>query len=158
MSSPVNHSTELVADLREEPGTDHVTDVAIRLPSAASFELFVGPREPGSSASMPGRGFFSMASVQRMSGRPGVGAGDRSSVLVSPVTLNTVSFARPALPDARWNHSASAQLCITALALALPLWRARQRRGSSRTPAASSSGLRRRRRRRRHRPAGRSAA
>jgi hypothetical protein len=43
---------------------------------------------------MPGRGFLSMASAcSGMSGRDQAsGAGDRSSVLVSPVTLNTVSF------------------------------------------------------------------
>ena len=48
---------------------------------------------------MPGRGFFSMASAcSGMSGRvQASGAGDRSSVLVSPVTLNTVTVSLPAL-------------------------------------------------------------
>lgn len=51
-----------------------------------------GPRLPSSSGVMPGRAFFSIASACiGMSGRVvASGAGDRSSVLVSPVTLNTV--------------------------------------------------------------------
>ena len=71
---------------------------------------------------MPGRGFLSMASAcSGMSGRDQAsGAGDRSSVLVSPVTLNTVSFCEAGTSGRLVNHSASAQDCMTALALALP--------------------------------------
>ncbi len=82
-----------------------------------------GPRTPGSSGVMPSRGFFSMASAcSGMSGRDQAsGAGDRSSVLVSPVTLNTVTFIEAGTSGRLVNHSPSAQDCITALALALPL-------------------------------------
>ncbi len=56
-----------------------------------------------------------------MSGRlQASGAGDRSSVLVSPVTLNTVTVIFFATSGRLVNHSASAQLCITSLANALP--------------------------------------
>ena len=56
-----------------------------------------------------------------MSGRVvASGAGDRSSVLVSPGTLNTVMVIDSGTSGRSVNHSASAQLCITALALALP--------------------------------------
>ena len=48
------------------------------------------------------------------------GAGDKSSVLVSPVTLNTVSFMLSGTAGRLVNHSASAQLCNTDLAFALP--------------------------------------
>jgi hypothetical protein len=67
--------------------------------------------------------FFSMATAcSGMSGRlQASGAGDRSSVLVSPVTLNTVTRHALGTSGRLVNHSASAQLCSTALALALPL-------------------------------------
>ena len=56
-----------------------------------------------------------------MSGRVvASGAGDRSSVLVSPGTLNTVMVRLCGTSGWRVNHSASAQLWSTALALALP--------------------------------------
>ena len=57
-----------------------------------------------------------------MSGRlQASGAGERSSVLVSPVTLKTVTVRLSGTPGREVNHSASAQDCSTALALALPL-------------------------------------
>ncbi|CPM58313.1 Uncharacterised protein [Bordetella pertussis] len=49
------------------------------------------------------------------------GAGDRSSVLVSPGTLKTVTVRLCGTSGRLVNHSASAQLCSTDLALALPL-------------------------------------
>ena len=56
-----------------------------------------------------------------MSGRlQASGAGDRSSVLVSPGTLNTVTGMQRGTSGRTVNHSASAQLCITSLAMALP--------------------------------------
>ena len=72
---------------------------------------------------MPSRGFFNMANAcNGMSGRlQASGAGDRSSVFVSPVTLNTVKVMLCGTSGRLVNHSASAQLCNTALALALPL-------------------------------------
>ena len=81
-----------------------------------------GPRLPSSSGVMPARVFFSIASAcSGMSGRVvASGAGDRSSVLVSPVTLKTVMVRLCGTSGRLVNHSASAQLCITALALALP--------------------------------------
>ncbi|MNN35650.1 hypothetical protein D3C81_1495050 [compost metagenome] len=86
---------------------------------------FTGPRLPSSSGwnAVPSRLFFSMASACiGMSGRVvASGAGDRSSVLVSPGTLNTVMVIDAGTSGRFVNHSASAQLCSTDLALALPL-------------------------------------
>ncbi|MNV54362.1 hypothetical protein D3C71_1465520 [compost metagenome] len=81
-----------------------------------------GPRLPSSSGSMPSRLFFSIASAcSGMSGRVvASGAGDRSSVLVSPVTLSTVMVRLSGTCGRLVNHSASAQLCSTPWALALP--------------------------------------
>jgi len=56
-----------------------------------------------------------------MSGRlQASGAGDRSSVLVSPGTLNTVTVIFFSTSGRLVNHSASAHDCSTSLALALP--------------------------------------
>jgi hypothetical protein len=90
--------------------------------AASASICLIGPREPGSSASIPGRGFFSIASAcSGMSGRDQAsGAGERSSVLVSPVTLKTVSFCKAGTFGREVNHSPSAQEFITALALTLP--------------------------------------
>ena len=83
---------------------------------------FTGPRLPSSSGVMPGRGFFSIArACSGMSGRlHASGAGDRSSVLVSPPTLKTVTVRLAGTSGRLVNHSASAQLCSTAFAWALP--------------------------------------
>ena len=83
----------------------------------------IGPTLPGSSGSMPGRAFFSMArACSGMSGRlQASGAGERSSVLVSPVTLKMVTVRLAGTSGREVNHSASAQERRTALALALPL-------------------------------------
>ncbi len=56
-----------------------------------------------------------------MSGRlHASGAGERSSVLVSPATLNTVTVIFCGTSGREVNHSASAQLFRTACAWALP--------------------------------------
>ena len=57
---------------------------------------------------IPERGFFSMASAcSGMSGRDQAsGAGDRSSVLVSPVTLKTVTFIEAGTSGRLVNHFA----------------------------------------------------
>ena len=56
-----------------------------------------------------------------MSGRlQASGAGERSSVLVSPGTLKTVTVIFSGTLGRLVNHSASAQLWMTALARALP--------------------------------------
>jgi hypothetical protein len=39
MSSPVNHSTELVADLRRGTGTDHVADVGDQVALGARLRV-----------------------------------------------------------------------------------------------------------------------
>ena len=72
----------------------------------------IGPRLPSSSGVMPSRLFLSIASACKgISGRlQASGAGDKSSVLVSPVTLNTESFKLWGTSGREVNHSASAQL------------------------------------------------
>ena len=87
MSSPMNQSTEFVADLRLEPVPTTSPTYASGKPFALSSSICAG------ASWMPSLGFLSMASAWRgMSGRDHAsGAGDRSSVLVSPVTLNTVT-------------------------------------------------------------------
>ena len=84
---------------------------------------FTGPRLPSSSGVMPGRAFLCIASAcSGMSGRlQASGAGDRSSVLISPATLKMLTVMLCGTSGRLVNHSASAQLCSTALALALPL-------------------------------------
>ena len=130
MSSPVNHSTLLVADLRDDPVPTTSPTYATTAPEACALACSalicaMGPRLPSSSGvkGAPSRLFFSMASAcSGMSGRlQASGAGDRSSVLVSPGTLNTVSLMLCGTSGREVNHSASAQLCSTPLACALPL-------------------------------------
>ena len=67
---------------------------------------------------MSGRPFFNIANACKgISGRlQASGAGDKSSVLVSPETLNTVTFKLSGTVGRLVNHSASAQLCMTSLA------------------------------------------
>ena len=148
MSSPMNQSTEFVADLRLEP-------VPTTSPTYASGKPFVLSSSICAGASwMPSLGFLSMASAWRgMSGRDHAsGAGDRSSVLVSPVTLNTVTVIFSGTGGRRVNHSASAHDCITraacslpALALASTSWKASNTRrvplswSAARGPSAGSS-------------------
>ncbi|MCY1172973.1 hypothetical protein D9M73_131220 [compost metagenome] len=71
---------------------------------------------------MPSRAIFSMArACSGMSGRDQAsGAGDRSSVLVSPGTLNTVRVYLSAMAGREVNHSPAAQDSRTALACVLP--------------------------------------
>src|SRR3954463_267231 len=122
MSSPVHHSTLLVADLRDEPVPTTSPTYATTLPLAfSSWISLTGPRLPSSSGVMPGRGFLCIASAcSGMSGRlHASGAGERSSVLISPETLKTVSLMDWGTSGRLVNHSASAQLCSTALAYLL---------------------------------------
>ena len=83
-----------------------------------------------------------------MSGRDHAsGAGERSSVLVSPVTLNTVKVIFSGTFGRVVNHSASAQDCMTRFACALPAlalastsWKAsNMRRVLERQSAAASA-------------------
>ena len=83
---------------------------------------FKGPTEPGCTGSMPSRGIFNIAfACNGMSGRDQAsGAGDKSSVLVSPGTLNTVTVIFSATSGREVNHSPAAHDSITCLAAALP--------------------------------------
>jgi hypothetical protein len=92
MSSPKNHSTELVADLREEPvPTTSPTKATGRPFALISSICFIGPTctvllgcQAVASHLVHGQ------RVQRdVRADQASGAGDRSSVLVSPVTLKT---------------------------------------------------------------------
>ena len=123
MSSPVCQITELVADLREEPVPTTSPTYATGWPLAFnSFSSLIGPISPGLSGVMPSRGFFSIASAcSGISGRVHAsGAGDKSSVLVSPSTLNTVTVIFSGTLGREVNHSASAQDFSTAWACTLP--------------------------------------
>ena len=123
ISSPKNHSTELVADLRDEPvpTTSPTKATGSPLDLIASI-CFIGPVIPCSSGSRPSRVILYMALACRgMSGRDQAsGAGDRSSVLVSPGTLNSTIWMDSATASRLVNHSPSAQLVITASAWLLP--------------------------------------
>ena len=93
MSLPINHNTELVADLRLEPVPTTSPTYANGIPSFfISSICFIGPITPSWSGTMPSRAFFSIANACRgMSGRDHASwAGDKSSVLVSPVTLKAL--------------------------------------------------------------------
>ncbi|CAI8154248.1 MAG: Uncharacterised protein [Pseudidiomarina mangrovi] len=118
ISSPINHNTELVADLRDEP-------VPTTSPTnATGWPFFLSSSICSAALVIPSRGILYMAlACNGMSGRDHAsGAGDRSSVLVSPVTLNTVAVISLASSGRLVNHSAAAHDSITALATALPLF------------------------------------
>mmetsp|Transcript_22464 Transcript_22464/g.56773 ORF Transcript_22464/g.56773 Transcript_22464/m.56773 type:complete len:257 (+) Transcript_22464:3319-4089(+) len=112
------HITEFVADLRDEP----VPTTSPTYASACPFSL--------SSAIccfalwMPSLSFLSIAlACSGMSGRlHASGAGERSSVFVSPVTLNTVTVIFSATFGFAWNHSASAQDSMIAFANSFPFF------------------------------------
>ena len=146
MSSPMNHSTEFVADLREDPVPTTSPTYAIWWPFCFSASICAG------ASVMPSRGFLSIASACRgMSGRDHAsGAGLKSSVLVSPVTLNVVKVIFSGTSGRLVNHSASAQLRITRSACVFPArafastsWNASNIRSvfdsSSAAPSARSS-------------------
>jgi hypothetical protein len=86
------------------------------------FDLVNGPTSPGFSGLIPSRSFFNIAfACNGISGRLQAScAGDKSSVLVSPVTLKTVILISSGTSLRLVNHSASAQDCKTAFAFALP--------------------------------------
>ena len=123
ISSPINHRTEFVADLRDEPVPTTSPTYASGKPFCCRASIcLIGPTTPGWSGSIPSRAFFSIASAcSGISGRDHAsGAGERSSVLVSPVTLKTVTVSFSASAGRFRNHSASAQDCITCFAYSLP--------------------------------------
>ena len=124
VSSPKYHSTELVADLREDPVPTTSPTNATGRPLALTASICSnGPVTPGSLGSIPSRGILNIASAcSGMSGRDQAsGAGERSSVFVSPVTLNTTIFSDSGTVALLVNHSPSAQLCSTDCALLEPL-------------------------------------
>mmetsp|Transcript_46004 Transcript_46004/g.116827 ORF Transcript_46004/g.116827 Transcript_46004/m.116827 type:complete len:242 (-) Transcript_46004:378-1103(-) len=117
-SSPMSQRMEFVADLREEPvpttSPTYVRGKPFFLSSATCFW----------QSEMPSRGFFSMArACKGMSGRDHASwAGERSSVLVSPVTLKTHMEIFLGTTGREVNHSASAQLFITCSAYLFPFF------------------------------------
>ena len=124
ISSPKNHKTEFVADLRDEPVPTTSPIKATGRPRAFSSSIWViGPVTPCSSGCMPSRVILNMArACKGISGRDQAScAGLRSSVLISPVALKTATVMLSGTASLAVNHSASAHDCITALALALPL-------------------------------------
>src|SRR5690606_11545047 len=95
MSSPKYHNTELVADLREDPEPTTSPTSATGKPFACSASIcFIGPVTPCSCGSRPSRVILYIGrACSGISGRDQAsGAGERSSVLVSPVTLKTETF------------------------------------------------------------------
>src|SRR5690554_129624 len=113
ISFPKNHNTELVADLRDEPVPTTSPTKATGYPRLRmALICSIGPREPGSSGTRPSRAILYMArACNGMSGRlHASGAGERSSVLVSPVTLNTATLILSGTLSRLVNHSPSAQL------------------------------------------------
>src|SRR5690606_2185893 len=116
MSLPMYQSTELVADLREEP-------VPTTSPTRATGKPFCFSSSIWAAALVtPSRGILYMASAcSGMSGRDQAScAGDRSSVLVSPGTLKTVTVITFGNSGLLRNHSASAQDWSTDWAWVLP--------------------------------------
>mmetsp|Transcript_588 Transcript_588/g.1405 ORF Transcript_588/g.1405 Transcript_588/m.1405 type:complete len:281 (+) Transcript_588:2113-2955(+) len=116
MSSPMYHRTELVADLRDEPVPTTSPTYASGNPFSFSSAICAG------ASVMPSRGNLSIASAcSGMSGRDQAsGAGERSSVFVSPETRNTVRVSTSGTFGLLVNHSASAHARITPCAAALP--------------------------------------
>ncbi len=123
ISSPKNQSTELVADFREEPvPTTSPTKATGKPLDLISSICAIGPVTPCSSGVKPSRVILYIAfACSGISGRDHAScAGERSSVLVSPVALNTTALMLCGTASLLVNHSASAQDCITAFACALP--------------------------------------
>mmetsp|Transcript_5441 Transcript_5441/g.9107 ORF Transcript_5441/g.9107 Transcript_5441/m.9107 type:complete len:252 (-) Transcript_5441:364-1119(-) len=123
ISFPISQSTELVALLRDDPVPTTSPTYARGWPFCFSCSICsIGPISPSLSGLIPSRAFFSIArACFGMSGRDHAsGAGDRSSVFVSPVTLNTVTVIFSGTSGLDKYHSASAQLWITFLAASFP--------------------------------------
>src|SRR5919202_2540380 len=118
ISLPMCHSTELIADLREEPVPTTSPTYATGCPFSLSWAIVSMP--PGILDSNIAK------ACKGISGRVVAwGAGDKSSVLVSPGTLNTVTVIASASLGWVINHSAFAQESITCLAEGLTSDRAR---------------------------------
>mmetsp|Transcript_5880 Transcript_5880/g.20511 ORF Transcript_5880/g.20511 Transcript_5880/m.20511 type:complete len:245 (+) Transcript_5880:1693-2427(+) len=155
MSSPMNHWMELVALFLELPVPTTSPTYASGWPLALSSSTCLG------ASCIPSLGFLSIARAwSGMSGRLQAScAGLKSSVLVSPVTLNTVTVILSGTGARLVNHSPSAHDVITSfaaahppLALASTSWKASNMRSvnlsacaaagaSSASPSASTSGV-----------------
>ena len=111
MSSPMAQSTELMADLRDEPVPTTSPTKATWNPSLRNSAMVFRP---------VGKRVLPMASAwSGMSGRVEASpAGEKSSVLISPSTLKTFTFTESGIPGREVNHSAAAQDSSTALAAA----------------------------------------
>ena len=119
VSSPKYQRTELVADFLDEPVPTTSPTKATGNPVALIASIcFSGPVTPGSSGSIPSRAILNMAKAwSGISGRDHAsGAGERSSVLVSPVTLKTTILIESGTSSRSVNHSPAAQLSRTAWA------------------------------------------
>jgi len=149
----MNQITELVADLREDPVPTTSPTYASGCPFfLSSSNCLIGPTSPSTSGTMPSLASLSIASPWRgMSGRDQAStAGDKSSVLVSPLTKKTVVVIFLGTSGFSRNHSAFAHDCMTSFAPALPAlaldstsWNASKSRIvflSAFTAAADSSG------------------
>ena len=113
ISSPICHKTELVADFLEEPVPTTSPTKATGKPF--SFNLFI----VSIGSVIPSRGILYIAKACKgMSGLDQAsGAGERSSVFVSPGTLKILAFINFGVSGLDVNHSASAQETKIFLAL-----------------------------------------
>ncbi len=116
MSSPIHQRTLLQADLREEP-------VPTTSPTKATW--WPSSRHLAISSMPPGKRVLPMArACSGISGRLQASpAGEKSSVLISPSTLNTFTVTVSGISGLLVNHSAFAQDSTTFLAAALLLAR-----------------------------------
>ena len=109
------HKTELVADFLDDPVPTTSPTKTIGLPFSFNFSIVpIG-------SSKPVLGILNIANACKgMSGLDQAsGAGDRSSVLISPETLKTVNLICSGISDFSVNHVAFAHSSIIFLAYLL---------------------------------------
>ena len=112
ISSPICHKTEFVADFLDDP-------VPTTSPTKTrGFPFFFNSSIVSKGLSIPSLGIFNIA--RAWSGISGLdhasGAGERSSVFISPGTLKTVSLILSGTSLLFVNHSPFAQESITLFA------------------------------------------
>ena len=123
ISSPKNQSTELVADFRDDPvPKTSPINVTGKLFDLISSIWIIGPISPGISGVNPSLSILNIANACRgMSGLDHAScAGERSSVLVSPLALKTIVLILLGTSLFFRNHSAFAHDSITDFARLLP--------------------------------------
>ena len=115
ISSPICHKTEFVADFLDDPVPTTSPTKTNGFPFSFNFSIV-----PNGS-SKPVLGILNIASEWRgISGLDHAsGAGDKSSVLISPDTLNTVNLIFSLMSSFSVNHFASAHSSITFFAYLL---------------------------------------